>query len=71
VKVVNCIAGADRRMHGRNLKKCNYVAPPDNGFLETETYVGVFLVDFKKPYIGFLNIVHLVGSETLISENAR
>jgi hypothetical protein len=25
----------------------------------------------KKLYIGLLNIVHLVGSETLIGENAR
>jgi hypothetical protein len=42
VKVVNCIASADRRTHGRNLKKCNYVTPPDDGFLELETYVGAF-----------------------------
>jgi hypothetical protein len=34
--------------------------PPDDGFLEAETYVGAFLNVFKtilkKPYIGFLKL---------------
>jgi hypothetical protein len=38
--------------------------PPDDGFLEAETYVGAFLNDFKETlYWFFLNKVHLVGDE--------
>jgi hypothetical protein len=45
--------------------------PPDDGFLETEIYVGGFLTILKKPYIGFFkNKVHLVGGVTLIFENS-
>jgi hypothetical protein len=49
--------------------------PPDDGFLETETYVGAFfkrfLNDFKETlYWVFLNEVYLVGGETLIGNNA-
>jgi hypothetical protein len=35
-------------------------------FLEAETYVGVLNV-LKKPNFGFLNKVHLVGDQTLIT----
>jgi hypothetical protein len=47
------------------------VTPPEDGFLESKTYVGGFLNVLKKSYIGFLNKVHLVGDKTLICENAR
>jgi hypothetical protein len=41
------------------------MTPPEDGFKETEIYVGFFNV-LRKPYIGFLNKVHLVGDKTLI-----
>jgi hypothetical protein len=45
------------------------LTPPEDGFLEAETYVG-FLNVLKKPNIVFfLNKVHLVGDETLITRN--
>jgi hypothetical protein len=50
---------------------CTYLkkkTPPEDDFKEAETYVGVFLNVLRKPYIGFLNKVHLVGDKTLISE---
>jgi hypothetical protein len=60
VKVVNCIAGADRRTHGRNLKSAIMWAPWW-WFSRNRNICRGFLDDFKKPYIGFLNNVNLVS----------
>ena len=47
-------------------KKCSCVTPPEDGFLEAETYVGILNV-LKNLILVSLNKVHLVGDETLIS----
>jgi hypothetical protein len=46
------------------------MTPPEDGFKEAETYVGVFFKCFEETlYIGFLNKVYLVGDKTLIRRN--
>jgi hypothetical protein len=44
------------------------VTPPEDGFLESRNICRGFLNILKKPYIGFLNKVLLVGDQTLICE---